>query len=46
MNSKRVLTIFTITICLILLTACGNNNEQNEAAKQDNNQIEKQADEK
>src|SRR5699024_3379618 len=39
MNSKRVLTIFTITICLILLTACGNNNEQNEAAKQDNNQI-------
>lgn len=46
MNGKRVLTLFTITICLMLITACGNNNEQNEAAKQDNNQIEKQADEK
>src|SRR5699024_1616381 len=37
---------FTITICLILITACANNNKQNEAAKQDNNQIEKQTDEK
>src|SRR5699024_844254 len=57
MNGKRVLTLFTITICLILITACGNNNKQNEAAKQDNNkqneaakqdnnQIEKQTDEK
>src|SRR5699024_5908088 len=33
-------------ICLILITAFGNNNKQNEAAKQDNNQIEKQTDEK
>src|SRR5699024_12650917 len=38
--------LFTITICLMLITACGNNNEQNEAAKEDNNQIEEQTDEK
>src|SRR5699024_4736522 len=46
MNGKRVLTLFTITICLMLITACGNNNEQNEAAKEDKNQIEEKTDEK
>src|SRR5699024_2065193 len=46
MNGMRVLTLFTITICLILINDCGSNNKQNEAAKQDNNQIEKQTDEK
>lgn len=46
MNSKRVLTLFTITICLMVLAACGNNNEQNEAAKQENNQVEEKREEK
>src|SRR5690625_1255253 len=45
MNSKRILTLFIMTISLMFITACGNNNEQNETAKKENAELEQEADE-